>query len=126
MNLPIFQWAKASVEVTALLQKSGFLRFYRFGEADQNVDKPYAVWQLVGGSPENKLAGLPDVDTFGVQVDVYALKAKEVGEVAEALRSALEPHGYVVSWLGESREPDTRLYRFTFRMEFMTQRVVNS
>lgn len=121
MNPPIFQTAAAASAVTNLLG-SDPVRFYLFGEADEKTQKPYAVWQTVYGSPENRLAGAPDSDRWGVQIDAYAQSAASARNVAKALRDALEPSGYVVAWNGEHREPDTKLYRYSFTVEFMTSR----
>jgi hypothetical protein len=82
------------------------------------------VWQLVGGSPENLLAGIPNMDATRVQVDVYADKPSKARVIAIALRDAFEPHGYVTAYNFEIREPDTRLFRFSFSVEFMTPREV--
>lgn len=106
--------------MTALLGTTP--RFFAFGEADQATAKPYAVWQLVYGSPEGKLAGAPDDDRYGIQVDAYADTSADAREVGLALRDALEPDGYIVAWNGESHEPDTLLYRFSFTVEFITER----
>ena len=122
MSAPIFALASSSPEVVALLGKGSTLRLYLFGEATQGVVTPYVIWQLVGGSPENRLAGIPDMDNFRIQLDAYADTAKEAREVGLALSAAVEPHAYVVSWNFEAREPDTRLYRFSFTVEFMTPR----
>lgn len=126
MTAPVFSLALASPAVVSLLKKGSTLRLYLFGEAPQNVEVPYAVWQLVGGSPENKLAGVPDMDNFTVQFDVYANTASDARQIKDALRDAYEPHAYVVNYNFEAREPDTRLYRFSFTVDFMTPRVVES
>lgn len=125
MNIPVFELARASPQVMQVLSKGGVLRFYRFGEAPQGVESPYAVWQLVYGSPLNRLSGVPDEDSYGVQVDVYSEK-QEVADIAVRLRDAFELSGYIVGWNGETREAETRLYRFSFRVEFMTSRPVSS
>jgi hypothetical protein len=125
MSIPIFQLVTASPEAVALLGANP-TRFYPFGEADQRTLKPYAVWQQVSGEPLNKLAGVPDHDAYAVQVDVYADTGAVAREVAMALRDALEPDGYISSWNGESREPDTRLFRFSFAVEFMMARSLTS
>lgn len=97
-------------------------RLYLFGEAPPNVPKPYAVWQQVFGSPENYLGQAPDVDSYGVQVDVYGTTAAACRGVAMALRDALEGAAHVTAWNGESRDPDTRDYRYTFTVEFVQSR----
>ena len=125
---PIFARANASSAVRALLKTgTGALRFYLFGEADQNTLKPYAVWQTVGGSPENYINQVPDSDDWSTQVDVYAEGPNNTGpsvarSIAFALIEAFEPAAYVVSYNGEYREPETRLYRFSFTVDWITHR----
>lgn len=126
MNYPIFSLAVGSADVLALLKKGNTTRFYPFGEAPQGIERPYAVWQLVGGQPENRLATAPSMDTFRIQVDVYADKQSEARAVGDALRDAFEPAGYITGWNFEGRESDTRLFRFSFTVEFMEPRVVSS
>lgn len=121
MTPPIFDLVAASAAATALLG-SNPTRFFLFGEASQGTAKPYAVWQTVYGNPENKLAGIPGEDRWGIQVDAYADTAASARNVAKALRDALEPEAYVTAWNGEFREPDTKLYRYSFTVEFMTAR----
>jgi len=120
--VPIFELAISDAAVRLALGNNP-TRFYTFGEAQQNVRTPYAVWQLVSGLPENKLAGTPDEDTFSVQIDSYADTAAQARTSAVALRGALEPHGYVVSYNGETRETDTRLFRYSFSMDLMVGRI---
>lgn len=97
-------------------------RIDSFGNSPQDGAKPYAVHQVVGGSPENYLAGLPDLDSLIVQVDVYARAPQDTKRGVEALVGALEPVAYVTSWNGEFFEPDTKLYRISFTVEFITPR----
>ncbi|MEW6462933.1 MAG: DUF3168 domain-containing protein, partial [Pseudomonadota bacterium] len=99
MFAPIFKVCSASSQVTALLGAAP-TRLYPFGEAPQGVTYPYAVWQSVGGAPENFLAGRPDADNYTTQVDVYAESAASAREVAKALRDAVELDAYVVAWRG--------------------------
>lgn len=80
------------------------------------------MWQQVGGTPENYLGEVPDMDSFVTQVDVYGGTAATSRAVAMALRDAWEGHAYVTSWNGEYREPETRDYRFSFTVEFMESR----
>jgi len=118
---PIFTVCRASPEVVALLG-SAPMRLYPFAEAEQGTARPYAVWQIIGGSPENYITNVPDVDRFGLQVDVYAADVDDAREVAAALRDAIEPHAHITAWRGESREPDTRLYRVSFDVSWFVQR----
>lgn len=122
MNTQVFQLAKDDAAVRALLASGAKLRFYGFGEAPEGATQPYAIWQLVGGFPENRLAGVPGMDTFIIQIDAYATREDDAREVAVTLRTALEPHGYLTGYNFEGREPNTRLFRVSFTMEFMESR----
>ena len=121
MYPPIFEVCKANAGVVALLG-SNPLRLYPFGEAPQGVLTPYAVWQQVGGSPENYLAGRPDIDGFSQQVDVYGKTAAEVRAVAMAIRDAIELRAHIVAWRGESRDPETKNYRSSFDGDWFVHR----
>lgn len=121
MTAPIFTVVSADIAVRQLLGQ-GPVRFYLFGMAPQNGPLPYAVWQAVGGSPENYLAGRPDVDSHTLQVDVYAEDPLTARSVVEALRDAIELHAHITLWLGESQDPATGRWRGTFRLDWITPR----
>lgn len=121
MFLPIFTVCNASAPVAALLG-SAPMRLYPFAEAEQDTERPYAVWQIISGNPENYITGRPDMDRFGLQVDVYADSAADARAVTKALRDAIEPHAHITAWRGESREADTRLYRVSFDLDWFTPR----
>lgn len=122
MNLPpIFATCRESAAVTALLGAAP-LRLYEFGFAPQGVAYPYAVWQVVGGSPENYIDRVPDIDSVTVQVDAYAKTASTARAVAIALRDAIEPVAHVVAWRGESRDPETHNFRVSFDVDWFVHR----
>lgn len=122
MNLPpIFATCRESASVTALLGVAP-LRLYEFGHAPQGVAYPYAVWQVVGGAPENYISGRPDVDSVTVQIDVYAKSSSSARAVASALRDAIEPHAHIVSWRGESIDSETKNHRFSFDVDWFVHR----
>ncbi|PZW76606.1 uncharacterized protein DUF3168 [Pseudomonas sp. 2848] len=99
------------------------MRLYSFGEAPDNVVKPYVVWQLVNGSPENYLAGRPDVDGFTLQVDVYGSTGVSARSVRDAIRDAIELLAYVTRWGGETRDPTTKNYRISFDVDWIVRRL---
>jgi len=119
---PIYLVAKQSAQVLALLG-SPEPRFYPFGENDdQPRVYPYAVFQVVGGSPDNFLAGRPDTDGVALQLDVYAKTAADAEAVAEALRQAIELDCYITAWRGTSRDLTTRSYRVSFDCDWLVPR----
>lgn len=121
MYAPIFAVCAADAGVTALLGASP-TRLYPFGEAPEGVAKPYAVWQLVNGSPENYLAGRPDMDGYTLQVDVYGATAASARAVATAISTAIELKAYVARWGGESKDTETKLYRSSFDIDWLVPR----
>ena len=122
MTPPIFKVCNESPEAQALLNSGGVTRLLPFGQADQNTAKPYAVWQIVSGAPENYLAGTPDIDSYTVQIDVYAVSGASARAVAAALRDAIEPHAHIVSWRGESKDESTGNIRFSFDADWFVPR----
>ena len=121
MYPPIFSVCAASSDVTALLG-SNPVRLYAFGDAPQDEARPYAVWQQVTGYPENYIGNTPDIDRYTIQIDAYAETGAAARSVAEALRDAIEPVAHVVGWRGEGRDPDTRMYRYSFDVEWFVPR----
>lgn len=122
MTPPIFQMCSQASAVTALLGSGADMRLYSFGEAPEGVAKPYVVWQLANGTPENYLAGRPDVDGFTLQVDVYGTTGTSVRQVRDAIRDAIELSAYVTRWGGESRDPTTKNYRASFDVDWIVLR----
>ena len=121
MYPPIFSTVAADAAVQAELGTNP-VRFYPFGEAPAGVSKPYAVWQVVTGFPENYLGQLPDIDSYSIQVDVYSETASGARQAALALRDAIEPVAHITAWRGESRDPDTKNYRFSFDVDWWLAR----
>lgn len=94
---PIFPVCSASQEVTNLLG-SDPVRLYPFGMQNDNVTYPYAVWQNIGGEPENFLNQTPDIDRFSMQVDIYGNTDEEVIAVAKAIRNAIQAKANITRW----------------------------
>jgi Protein of unknown function (DUF3168) len=127
MYPPIFAAVNVPPVQALLKTGAGPLRFYLFGMAPQNVVKPYAVWRQVYGAPENYIGDRPDMDGFTTQVDVYVgpndpSPAAKARAIAEAIRDAVEGVAYVTAWIGDSRDPQTMNYVFTFQAEWLTPR----
>lgn len=97
-------------------------RVYPFFDAPERCQKPYAVYQMIFGTPENYLSGSPDHDYASVQVDVYADDPDAAIDAVEALRDALEIGAYITAWGIEGRDPETKDFRKSFTVEFITPR----
>lgn len=122
MHPPLHAICAADTIVQELLGSGSVLRLYPFGEARQKDSYPYAVWQIVGGAPENYLSGAPDTDRFRTQLDVYGKTWASAREVADALQAAIEGDAYVVAYNGESRDPETKSYRVSFDIDWIANR----
>lgn len=121
MIAPIFSVCAASQAVKELLGTNP-VRLYPFGMQDDNIVYPYAVWQNIGGSPENYLNQRPDADHYSLQVDVYGDTAVDVIAVARALRDAIEGKAYISRWGEQSRNDSTMKYRYSFDVDWITTR----
>ena len=121
MYPPIFSVCIANAGVTAVLGLNP-TRLYPFGEAPQNVAKPYAVWQILSGEPENYLATTPDMDSWTIQVDCYASTGTACRNAAAAIRNAIQGVAHITFWNGEGRDPDTNNYRYTFTVDWFKSR----
>jgi hypothetical protein len=122
---PVFSIAAADLSVRALLLDADgtTLRFWPFGHAPQNEQRPYAMHQLVYGNPDNSLSCVPSEDLAGIQVDCYAKTVTAARQVAVALRDAFEAtYNHMTAHNGEDWEPATGLYRVSMTFEFWTVR----
>jgi hypothetical protein len=122
MFAPIFSVCSADPGVAQLLGSGVDCRLYLFGEAPAGVAKPYAVWQTIGGEPENYLADRPDTDRFELQIDAYGVTASQVRGVAKAIRDAIETQAYVVRWNGDSHDDQTKTFRYSFDVDWWVAR----
>lgn len=124
MTPDIYNWLAADTNVETLLGNDDGIAAYR-DEATKRVAAPYLVWSIVAGTPFNKLSEAPRIDDVRVQFDAYAPSA-EGADAADAIyvacRDVLEQHGYVVSFNGSMRDPETRNYRVSWDMSFKVHR----
>lgn len=122
---PVFQVATQSAQVRTALG-NGPTRLWPFGRAPQSGQPgygvPYAVHQLIVGSPVHSLDCPPTMDNFSVQVDCYGASATEADTAATALRDAFEAAHLVVEWNASGWDQPTGLYRVSFTVEFWTDR----
>lgn len=121
MIAPIFPVCSANPAVLALLG-SNPTRLYPFGLVEQSPARPYAVWQSIGGQSPQYLGDVPDVDGYTLQIDVYAENDASLLAAARALRDAIEPHAYIVRWGDQELDEETKLYRYSFDVDWLVPR----
>lgn len=122
MYPPLYAVCAADATVVSLLGDGEFIRLYPFGQARQKDVYPYAVWQIVGGSPENYLSDVPNVDSFTTQIDVYSDTWRSARAVADALQLAVETEANVTGYNGEMRDHETNSFRVSFTVDWVTAR----
>ena len=120
---PVFETLSNDSDISTLLSSGGILKIFDFAKAQQlKPAAPYVVWQITGGAPENYLATTPDVDAWTLQFDIYGNGMAEVSDMAEAIRNALDGIAYITFWGGSTTEPNTKLSRFTFTVDWWQYR----
>jgi len=118
---PVYRLLHENAAVRALLGDSP-TRVFGAGTAPQDTTKPYVVWTLITGVPENSLSDLPTHDRMPVQLDCWAVKEADVRVLATAVRDALEPHAHMTGVLLSEREAETKLYRLALQFDFWVAR----
>lgn len=121
MNPQLFTILNADTAVKALLG-SNPLRVYPWNRAPQNPVKPYAVYGVYNGNPENYLGQVPDVDNKGTQVDIYASSAANCEACFLAIRDAVEPQAHMTSFSTPARDAATDLYIGRLEFDFWEAR----
>lgn len=121
MDVPFYTVCKADPTVQALLGGTA-PRIYPFGQAPQDVIKPYVVYQWIGGAPLNMINCRPDADVMSLQIDAYGLTTQSSTAVANAIRYAVEMNCYITSYRGNLRDEETKLYRTSFDLDWLVDR----
>lgn len=121
MDTPFYILCKADPLVITVLGGPE-PRIYAFGEAPQAGAKPYAVYSAIDGMPYNTLNCRPTTDWVTLQVDVYADTSTKASVAANAIRHAIELNSYVKRYNGGLRDPETKLYRVSFDVDFISPR----
>lgn len=117
----IFTILNASAPVKVLLGTNP-LRVFPFGQAPQDVERPYATYSVYNGVPENTLNCPPDIDNIGTQIDVWSPDADDCITIAEAIRDALEGSAHMTNFQSLEWDDETGLYRTRMDFDFWTQR----
>lgn len=101
-------------------------RIYGAGMAPQGVLVPYVTWFTVTGDPYLCLDETPDSDMDQVQIDCYAGPdgdaERQVEQLAQAVRAALDAAMVANRVILHRREPDTKMYRIGLQADFIYSR----
>lgn len=116
----LFQLIKQSPACTAVLGDNP-IRFFEFGTAPQLEQLPYATFQLINGTPFNKLSGPAGADQITYQIDAWAKSTSEIKALAHAIREAIEDSGYIV-FFNTGKDDESGLFRHTTRFQTINLR----
>lgn len=123
MKPSIFPLLSADPAVRATLGTSP-VRVFPFGQAPENVQDPYCVWQFTG-TPENYINNQrPHVDSHAVQFDIYGVSAASVESAGNAIQDAIEgfKHATISSFGATTRDAATGRYRYTLHADWWQTR----
>ena len=90
--------------------------------APQDQARPYIVWTLVSGVPQNSLSCRPEMDDMRTQIDCYSADQAQARELCRAARDAIEVVADIVMGPWNSFEEETKLFRWSFDCEWWNQR----
>ena len=84
---------------------------------------PYAVWQNVGGEPENYLSQNPDIDRYSIQVDVYGDTDEDAFLLwREHCAMSFSARLTFTRWDAQGRDTVTLKYRYSFDVDWLVSR----
>lgn len=84
--------------------------------------RPYIVWSIVGGLPENYLDQVPTMDSGRVRIGVWSESVTERRTLANAVIAAIEPSAHMVGIPVGTYEPETQLYGYWIDFQFWVAR----
>ena len=122
-SVPIYNVLNANPDIrAALVGTDGKLRLFGWGKAPKDTPTPYVVWQVITGLPENNLSDRPEFDTSTVQVTIYDKRSQTLESLKNEIIEAIEGYMNVVGLDGESRDPYTDDYTYTFTVDWFVNR----
>jgi len=121
MTAPVFVTLKASSDVKNIVGTNP-PRIYRHGNAPQDTSKPYVVWEIIAGVPDNNLSDLPTLDRVVVQVDCWHQTDAGVDALMRAVRDAIEPSAHMTAISVDERDPETRLFHVALEFDWFVAR----
>lgn len=118
--MKIFELVANNTECQQVLGGS-IVRFYPVVGV-QNHEIPYATYQDVAGYPLDHITCPAMTDSMTYQVDVYAKTYKEVQDIGDKIRKAIERDCFISSFRGVIQETETELYRLSFDCDWLINR----
>lgn len=89
---------------------------------DHATKRPYIVWSVIGGVPENYLDQVPTMDSGRVRIGIWSTSVTERRNLMAAVRAAIEPSAHMVGIPVGTYEPETKLYGYWMDFQFWVSR----
>lgn len=122
MTPDVYRVLRSSSALVAIVGEKIYRTVAPENQDGTTVAAPYVVWSIVSALPENNLSDLPDTDNARIQIDCYSLKQVQARQMCDAAQAAIEAVTHVVFGPAETREDDTKLFRWTFDSSWWTPR----
>ncbi|PSM14528.1 tail completion protein gp17 [Stenotrophomonas maltophilia] len=92
------------------------------GSAPQETALPYAIWEVVGGSPTAMLSEPPPADGWRVRLTVWGENLSQANGVAVAIRDVVERVGSIESYNPTPDSDDTDAMGISFDVRLLQLR----
>lgn len=122
---PIFTLLQASAAVRAVLGARPRVFHGSAPQVERTAQagaRPFVVWFVVAGVPQNTLGETPSHERVTVQLDVYATSDSEADDIGAAIRDQMEAASHMTDWRSSGQDAETRLYRRSLDFDYWLAR----
>lgn len=122
MNQFIFNLFYQDNELKKLLTDDEMTKVFSGGIAPLGASLPYVTWQIISKVPTQTIGNKIQNNRSRVQFDIYSDSEQQALQIQHALNKRLLKVGYVISSIGPMREHETKHYRISQDVSFITGR----
>lgn len=122
MNQFIFNLFFLDVELKKILTDGDMTKVFSGGLAPLETSSPYVTWQIISKVPTQTIGNQTKNNRSRIQFDIYSNDEHQALQIQNLLNKRLERVGYVISSVGPMREPETKHYRISQDVSFITGR----
>lgn len=122
MNQFIFNLFYQDDDLKKLLTNKGMTQVFSGGLAPLGASLPYVTWQVISKVPTQTVGNKIKNNRSRIQFDIYSDDQEQVLNIQALLNQRLERTGYVLNSFGPLREPETKHYRISQDVSFITGR----
>lgn len=90
--------------------------------APQDAAYPYAVWEVVGGSPTQMVSEPPPADGWRVRMTVWGKNATQANDAAVSIREEVERRGSLEGYNPTPDDDDTGSFGISFDVRLLQLR----